>query len=301
MRKNITQALAVGMVLAGLATAGQGITIVPNYVGGGGYTWSATQKGVIQQAINDWQTALPDSHTVNVTFDFLNAGTSYLGEWEGGYSLYAGTDVYPWTSGVTHSIHFNTYYFTGANTTWWDPSPTTSSDLPFGNWDALSVARHEIGHMLGFTDQFYVDNFYTPQEFDKWGIHISGTTFDPGGLNVTMQSSSDWGHVSNSGSTAGDLMVTALSNGTRRGISATDLNMLQLAYGYNVVLPATSTTYTLSAVAGKTRMHAGDSSAITATITNTGSGTADTLDFTDLRSHRFGGDHERFGHLGRAA
>ena len=73
-------------------------------------------------------------------------------------------------------------------------------------------------------------------------------------------------------------------NGSRRGISATDLNMLHLAYNYTVVPPPTSTTYTLTATAGKTAIHAGGSCSITATIANTGTGTADTLDFTGLRA-----------------
>jgi hypothetical protein len=288
MDKRFTLILAVVMAFAWLTTVARAITINPTYVNGAGQTWSQTEKDVIQQAINDWQTALPESRTVNVMFDFTNAGTGgYLGMWEGSYSLYAGTDVYPWISGVTHDIHFNADLFSG--TTWWDPTPTTSNDLPSNKWDALSVARHEIGHMMGFTDSFYVDNFYTPQEFDKWGIHISGSTFDPGGLNVSMQSTSDLGHVSNSGSTAGDLMVTALGPGVRRGISATDLNMLHLAYNYTIVLPKTPTTYTLTAVAGKTLMHAGDTSSITATITNTGTGNADTLDYTGLRVNSSGG------------
>jgi hypothetical protein len=266
------------------------VTIVPTYIDGAGQTWTAERRGVIQQAINDWQAALPDSHTVAVTFDLAHAGTgSYLGQWEGYLSLYPGTDVYPWTSGVEHTIHFNVDYFSGTNYLWWDPTPTTSSDQPFAAWDALSVARHEIGHMMGFTDDFYVNNFYQSNEYDKWGIHISGSTFDPGGLNVSMTSASDWGHVLDGGSTANDLMVAALYNGQRHGISATDLNMLHLAYNYTVVPPITGTTYTLTASAGKTTMHVGASCSVTATVANTGTGTADTLDFAGLRASASGG------------
>ena len=285
MNKTLTNLLATVMVLVWLPLAARAITINATYENGAGQTWSATQKEVIQQAINDWQAALPDSHTVNVNFDFTNAGTgSYLGMWEGGYSLYPDTNVYPWTSGVTHNIHFNVDYFSGTNYTWWDPTPTTSGDQPFAAWDALSVARHEIGHMMGIADDFYVDHFYTPQQIDKWGSHITGSTFDPGGLNVSLASAYNLSHVLDSGATAGDLMVPNLYNGQRRGISATDLNMLHLAYNYTVVPPKTPTTYTLTATAGKTKMHVGDSSTITATLTNTGTGTADTIDYTGLRA-----------------
>ena len=277
MHKRCTLFWAAVLAFAWLTTAARAITIVPTYVNGAGQTWNATEKGVIQQAINDWQTALPDNHTVNVTLDFTNAGTSYLGMWSGSYSVPIGTNVYPWTSGVTQTIHINVDYFSSTPYTWWDPSPTTSNDLPTTGVDALSVVRHEIGHMLGITDDFYVDHFYTAQETDKWASHITGTTFDYGGLNVPL--TSDLSHLLDSGTTAGDLMVSSISPGLRRNISATDLNMLHLAYDYTVVLP---TTYTLKAAAGKTAIHAGGSCSITATITNTGTGTADTLDFTGL-------------------
>jgi hypothetical protein len=290
MNTRLIPLLTMFLAFVGLVTAAQAVTIEATYLDGAGYAWDSTRRGVIQQAISDWQAVLPDSHTVKVTFDFTNAGSSYLGQWWGSSEpMYAGTDIYPWTPELIHQVHFNADMFTGTNSTWWDPTPTNSSDLPSAKYDALSVARHEIGHMMGFTDQFYVDNFYTGSEFDKWGIHISGTTFDPGGLNVSMQSSYDWGHVSNSGSTAGDLMVTALPNGVRRGISITDLNMLHLAYNYTVVLPVDPTTYTLTAAASKTRLHLGDSSTITETITNTGTGAVDTLDYTGLQASASGG------------
>jgi hypothetical protein len=287
MKKRLAKILVVVLAFAGLTTAVQAITIVPTYVDGAGYTWDSVRRGVIQQAINDWQTALPDSQPqINVTLDFTNAGYTYLGEW---YVVPqpapVGTNFYPWSPQLVQNIHFNADLFSGDNYTWWDPTPTTSADQPFAAWDALSVARHEIGHMMGFTDQVYVDHFYTPQEVDKWASHISGTTFDPGGtghLNVVMEATYDLGHVSDSGSTTGDLMVTAIPNSIRRGISATDLNMLHLAYGYNIVIPATSTTYTLTATAGKTAIHKNGSCTITATIVNTGTGTADTLDYTGL-------------------
>jgi hypothetical protein len=273
--------------------AARAITIVPTYVDGAGQTWTADRIGVIQQAISDWQTALPDSHTINVTLDFTNAGTgSYLGQWSvSSQPMAVGTNIYPWTPELIHKIHFNADLFsTTPNYTWWDPTPTTSSDLPFEGWDALSVARHEICHMVGFANGFYVDNFAVPgQQIDKWGSHITGSTFDPGGLNVSMASSTNLAHVLNSGTTTGDLMVPALVNGQRRGISTTDLNMLQLAYNYAIVPPKTSTTYTLAATAGKTLMHKGDSSGITVTITNTGTGAADTLDYTGLTAYASGG------------
>jgi hypothetical protein len=102
-------------------------------------------------------------------------------------------------------------------------------------WDALSVARHELGHAMGFTDRFYYDNYGLSTQVDKWAVHISGTTFDPGGLNVTMTSASDLAHTYDGGSTSLDLMVPSIYNGQRRDISDIDLKMLHLAYNYQMV------------------------------------------------------------------
>jgi hypothetical protein len=295
MNKKYTLLLAAALFFSWLPASTRALTINATYVNEpGGQTWTAERKAVIQQAINEWQTALPDSHTVNVTLDFTHAGTSntYLGRWSCSYSLYQGTDIYPWTPNVTHTIDFNVDYFNTPTHTWWDPTPTTNNDLPPDGWDALSVARHEIGHMMGISNSTYWENFSTGQQFDKWGTHISGTTFDPGGLNVPLAASNNLSHLFDGGTTAGDLMVPVLSNNQRRAISATDLNMLHLAYGYTTVVPPplpTSTTYTLSIAAAKTSMHAGDSITLTPKIINTGTGTADTLDFTDLGASAFTG------------
>jgi len=224
------------LCVAWVSLPAQAMIISPTYVDGSGQTWDATRMGVIQQAIDDWQSLILDEQTINITFDFTNAGSSgYLAQWAGSFSVLKGTDLYPWTPGVTHTISFNADFFTGSHYTWWDPTPATSEDQPSAAFDALSVARHELGHALGFADNFYYDNFSTIDSIDKWTSHITETTFDPGGLDVSMASASNLSHVLDGGETAGDLMVPALPNGMRRDISTTDLNMLQLAYGYQLV------------------------------------------------------------------
>jgi hypothetical protein len=74
---------------------------------------------------------------------------------------------------------------------------------------------------LGFTDRVYLDN-----GIDRWTSHIADSTFDPGGLNVPMRA--DGTHVNQ----PGDLMYYQLLKGVRKDISATDVAMLSLAYGY---------------------------------------------------------------------
>lgn len=232
--------VACGLLLFLPVTAFAGLLISPTYVDGLGETWTATRRGVVQQALNDWGGLFQDTQTVFVTLDFTSAGLGgYLGQWEGGWSVPGGTDIFPWTSGVTHTIHFNKDYFTSTpNYLWFDPSPSTGGDVPFEAWDALSIARHEVGHMLGFTSDFYRADSSVPAS-DKWKAQITGQIFDPSGLNVTLASTTNLSHVLDGGKTLGDLMVPALVNGTRRGISTWDENMLVQAYGYTVPEPGT--------------------------------------------------------------
>lgn len=212
------------------------ITIVPTFQNntslGTVGTWTTTEEQVVNQAISDWEGRIQDNHTVAITFQFTSVGTgSYLAQWNGNFTVNFGTNIYPWTPGVTHVVDVNTSFM--------NPSATnqlqfTTGTLSPNNWDALSVLRHELGHAMGFVTSFYDNNFGQAGQYDKWGMHISPTNvFDPGGLNVQMEADNQ--HTANSGSTANDLMNSQILNGIRRGITTTDLQMLELAYGYDMV------------------------------------------------------------------
>jgi len=227
----------VAAVLGTLTSGAAGLNIVPTYVNGSGEVWDAARQGVIEQAIADWEASVLDDHVVEVSMEFMHAGSSgFLAQWSGGGYFYPGDDVYPWTDGIEHTVYFNVDHFSGQWYTWWDSTPTTGDDLPFYGFDAVSVARHEFGHMMGFTDAALYSNDIFNSNINRWTSHIpSGTTtFDPGGLNVQLASLSDLSHVADSGATADDLMVPALVNGERRSISRTDLQMLELAHGYTL-------------------------------------------------------------------
>ncbi len=217
------------------------LVINPTFVNGAGQLWTTSEETVVDEAIQSWTSRILDNQTVNVTLDFTNAGTgssTYLGEAVTSFSETAGTNIYPWTPGVTQVIHINADAMTtgvgGDMLAFIDQSAT----VPSNEFDALSILRHEMGHMMGFTDQIYYNNFDTPSQVDKYASHvtISGTSaiFDAGGLNIPLDSSTDIVHTSPSGITAGDLMNPALPNGTRRDISQIDLNVLHLAYGYQI-------------------------------------------------------------------
>jgi hypothetical protein len=229
--------LSLILLLAGPAGA---LVINPTFTDGAGQTWNSdpARKAVIDRAIADWDSSLFDKQTVNVDFIFTHAGAnSYLAEWFGSGSFAAGANIYPWTPGAVHTVAFNVDFFNSANSLWFDPTPATGGDLPAKSWDALTVTRHELCHMMGFSSAYYVDNFSQAGEHDRWTDHIVGTTFDPNGINVQLAGANNLSHLADSGPTKGDLMAPALANGVRRPISQTDLSMLALAHNYQLATP----------------------------------------------------------------
>lgn len=211
------------------------LILAANFVDNGVKTWDAITRGVVNQAISDWRQVISGvngtTQSISFSVQFSNVGTSsYLGQWQGGFSASNGASVRPWSSGVNHNIFFNAAFLDAglSNKLWFDPTPTTSNDQPQTDWDALSVARHEIGHMLGFTT-LYRDNVFNPDETNPWTSRIVNNVFDPNGLNVAMDA--DNSHL---GTAIGNLMSPSLLNGTRLGISNTEASMLSLAYGYDI-------------------------------------------------------------------
>jgi hypothetical protein len=219
-----------------LAAPAQALNIVPTFTDGAGEIWTAERRAVIQHAIDDWESVIGVEENFSIEFDFTDAGTCgtcYLGQWGGSILAPAGSSIRPWAF-VSHTIHFNTDLMDELlpNWMWFDPTPADDAgDPPFINWDALSVALHEIGHSLGFVNGFFVDDFFNPGEVNLWGDQIDGSgVFDPGGLNIQMVGG--YSHYEDAGPTADFLMTPAIANGQRKSISATDAAMLNLAYGY---------------------------------------------------------------------
>ena len=224
--------IACVITLTIAAPAARAIDIIPTFMDNAGQVWDATKMAVINQAISDWDARILNNQTIAVTFDFQNAGTgSYLGLWQGQYNgVPVGTDVFPWTPGVQHVVNFNADMMDSSQPNYLN---FTLGSVPFNTWDALSVTRHELGHMLGFST-LYPNDVGGPNQLDKWTSHIVGTTFDPGGLNVQMAAANNLSHTADSGSTANDLMNPALVNGQRRTITAIDQAMLEKAYQYHM-------------------------------------------------------------------
>jgi len=209
------------------------VNIVPNFVSDANGTWTPTQMTVVQDAIDDWNTHVTTAQTFTVTFDFLHGGIgTYLAQWHASYTnIPNGTNIYPWTNGVHHTVDINVDYMSGIMS---NQLVFTTGPVPQDDWDGYTAILHEMGHAMGFSKNFYVDHVGFVNQSDKWTSHITGTTFDPGGLNVMMNG--DLQHVAD----VDDLMGSSLFNGVRKFIGSNDLAMLQLGYGYTIDSSASS-------------------------------------------------------------
>jgi hypothetical protein len=212
------------------------VTIQANFQDSSTTNWSEDQKGTVRAAIASWESLLGEHRgsgvdpVISANFTFGSLGSGVLGEWSATSGpQFAGTDLYPWTPGMTHTIQLS-------ETNLWQlyfDLDTSTQDVPSNQFDAYTVILHEIGHMLGFVDGFYVDDFSTGAELDKWGRHITGQTFDLGGLSIVLDA--DRSHLSaTNGVTAGLAMAPTLNWMERREISPIELAMLEKAYDYQV-------------------------------------------------------------------
>ncbi len=243
--------LLPGLVLFCLIAAGPALrstqaalVLNPTFDDSGDRAWDSETQGVVSQAINDWTSVIGgvvgqggDVETVAVDFnvEFVDAGTNnFLGQWDGSFSASTGASIRPWSNEMSHTIRFNSSFMDESldNQLWFDPTPgDDGSDKAFSDWDAVSVARHEIGHMLGFSE-LYRDDFNTAEETRVFPSFVDeNDVFDPDGLSVKMVTG-DVAHIEDQSF----LMSTTLSNADGRvGISMTELQMLSTAYDVQVV------------------------------------------------------------------
>jgi hypothetical protein len=174
------------------------------------WVWTDIEKAVVNKAIQDWEDAL-NQYDVTGVVDFgidhrdeYGAAAITYG-WVWGGSPAIGDDTRPW-QGTGH------YMGVLPHTLWWDPTPETDDDVQ--GYDALTIIRHELGHLLGVQDGLYFDDYGTGTHEDKWASEVVGGIFDPGGLNVAMDS----GDVSH---TNGGLMNAYIYVGQRFDVDLT--------------------------------------------------------------------------------
>lgn len=146
-----------------------------------------------------------------------------------------------WTADSNLDIRFNSSNFepwTGhisfnSTTNWFiDPTPQTHNDIPPGQVDLMTVATHELGHILGIGNT---------QAFNQW---ISGQTFmGPNALVITeglgIPLAEDLSHIQDhflpKGITGDSLLDPMIPSGVRQFPTLLDLALLQ-DVGYQILL-----------------------------------------------------------------
>jgi len=207
MRQLTMVVLAAVLVCASAAFAGLDIVVSFD---DNQYVWTDIEKAVVNQAITDWEEALSGyalDETVSFGIDHRNEGgaAAVTYGWVWGGVPAPGDSTRPWL-GTGHYMGVLPWSLT------WDATPTTDDDV--SGYDALSIIRHELGHLLGVESGFYFDNYGVAGHEDKWVSEIVGSTFDPGGLNVSMNPG-DTSH------TNGGLMNAYIYTGQRFDVGLT--------------------------------------------------------------------------------
>lgn len=192
------------------------------------------KRSVMEAAAREWEKLLSPTQfpaiAPDTTFRFYNISTRQLTFWNtdepigdvniavvwapaSGVAAAANSSNHPWGGSWTTRFTqipfqpWSGYLLLNSNvTSWWfDPSPETDDDVPAGVTDALDVAMHEMGHVLGistnnnpFKSQRDASNNFAGASSILWnhgqavpmsGSHIGAalTSGQHAGMNYVMQ------------------------------------------------------------------------------------------------------------------
>jgi hypothetical protein len=199
---------------------------------------TAAQRVVIQQAINEWQAIVlnsgstPNPYPITFRFSDFGPGSSFLAVTTTTFNSQTGD-----LTGANMSFNTRSTFFV---------DPTPASDCPFipgccvpptcqppppNTFDLLTVARHEMGHAVGWVGSPRVTNL------------MSGSAFSPPRLNIAIVTAT--GTHTDPAWLPNDLMVPGTPPITRRPISLYPAaSLVARAYEYTVPMQYVDPTFT---------------------------------------------------------
>ncbi len=221
-----------------------------------GDTFTADERNLIEQAIEDWETILP-----LVSFSVFITGGSMSGvditDCGGGPALGCAGE-YMESGGLPTSASI-TIDADAMGLGWFiDPTPTDNAEFPTlvtpyfaqggpAGIDMYSTVLHELGHAIGFANAYSNFAGHTLPGADGEGIFIF---FNSSFTAILPQG--DWSHIDPTVPSHpwqfGDLMGPTIGVGQRNLITSLDVDMFREAYGAWYSGPGTETLPTFHAV-----------------------------------------------------
>ena len=200
----ITVVACFCLFVVGLGFSGSGFSSLSPVFSG---SWTSGEEAVVDAAVSEWTSLLTIPQTLSVTFSLSDLGGSTLAE----------TGITSASSGLPLAASTTVTDDASLPLSWNLTNPVS------GEYDALSIVEHELGHALGIAYQrnllYYNDVSIVSGKAYIWGYQLYGST-----------NAGDLSHLAD----PNDLMYPYISTGVRTVPSYADLTILSKTYKYTI-------------------------------------------------------------------